>query len=133
MIVVDANLLLAAVLPSAVAETAEAVLRRDARWAAPRLWRSEVANALAVQVQHRGLRIDDAVLALRRAADLVRARECDVDMEVVLELSTLSRCTACDCEYVAAAKRLGVPLVTGDVALLRAFPDLAIAPATFAT
>ena len=31
-----------------------------------------------------------------------------------------------DCEFVALAKQTGIPLVTEDAALLRAFPDIAM-------
>jgi predicted nucleic acid-binding protein len=43
----------------------------------------------------------------------------------VLQLVSTSRCTSYDCEFVAAAQQLGVPLITEDRAILAAFPDLA--------
>jgi predicted nucleic acid-binding protein len=43
----------------------------------------------------------------------------------VLQLVSTSHCSAYDCEFVAAAQLLAVPLVTEDRAILMAFPDLA--------
>jgi predicted nucleic acid-binding protein len=46
-------------------------------------------------------------------------------------LSKESGCTAYDCEFVHIAKELGVPLVTSDKRVLRAFPRLAVSIAEF--
>jgi predicted nucleic acid-binding protein len=46
-----------------------------------------------------------------------------VSAERVLGLVARSTCTAYDCEYVALAQELAVPLVTADKQVLRAFPD----------
>ena len=48
-----------------------------------------------------------------------------VASEQVLQLATSSRCSAYECEFVAAAPQLGVPLVSEDRAIVAAFPDLA--------
>jgi predicted nucleic acid-binding protein len=50
----------------------------------------------------------------------------------VLTLATRSRCSAYDCEFVAVAQDLGVPLVTTDRQVLRAFPSVAVRPEAFA-
>lgn len=42
-----------------------------------------------------------------------------------------SRCSANDCELVALAEELGVPLVTSDRQVLAEFPDLARSPEAF--
>ena len=52
-------------------------------------------------------------------------REEVVRSERVLQLVASSRCSAYDCECVAAAQQLGVPLITADRALLEAFPAVA--------
>ncbi|MDQ5915459.1 MAG: VapC toxin family domain ribonuclease, partial [Pseudomonadota bacterium] len=42
-------------------------------------------------------------------------------------------CSGYDCEFVALAKRIGAPLVSGDKRLIAAFPETVIAIETFAT
>ncbi|HEV8408250.1 MAG TPA: hypothetical protein VGQ34_09990, partial [Sphingomicrobium sp.] len=44
----------------------------------------------------------------------------------VLEIAASSGLSAYDCEFVALAQSLAVPLVTQDRAVLKAFPDLAM-------
>lgn len=56
----------------------------------------------------------------------------DVATTDVLRLVDASGHSASDCEYVALAKRLSVPLVTGDQRLPRLFPVTAVLLEDFA-
>ncbi|NLH43945.1 MAG: type II toxin-antitoxin system VapC family toxin [Planctomycetes bacterium] len=49
----------------------------------------------------------------------------------VLALAAASACSAYDCEFVALAKDLNLPLVTADKQILTQFPDVAVSLATF--
>ena len=71
--------------------------------------------------------MEAALVALRSAEEVIGGREYRVSSEQVLELAVSSKCTAYDCEYVALAQDLGVPLVTTDKQILRAFPKTAVA------
>jgi predicted nucleic acid-binding protein len=62
----------------------------------------------------------------------VQGREYPVDDALALELAVRSPCSARDCEYVALAEALDVPLVTNDRDVLDAFPSRAVRPAAFA-
>jgi len=128
VIIVDANLLVYLFVAGAGSPKAERVLRRDPVWAAPLLWRSEFRNALLGIIRHRGLAREDGVQALREAEAWMRGREYSVLSEHVLDLAITSGCSAYDCEYVAAAEDLGVPLVTSDRQILSAFPRTAVSP-----
>ena len=46
--------------------------------------------------------------------------------EKIIDLIAESDCTAYDCEFVALARQLSIPLVTADKQLLKQFPDCAI-------
>jgi predicted nucleic acid-binding protein len=77
------------------------------------------------------LTLSGAVERMKAAEALIGERTLDVRSEAVLRLANESECTAYDCEYVALAQRLGVPLITYDEPVLEAFPDIALRPSEF--
>ena len=131
MIVADVNLIAYLLLGGPEQSLAQQVLERDAAWAAPLLWRSEFRNVLAAFMRQRGLSVSDAWRAHGLADHLLAGQEFMVPGDRVLALVAASACSAYDCEYVALAEELAVPLVTADRQLLRAFPDRAISPMDF--
>jgi predicted nucleic acid-binding protein len=96
------------------------------------LWRSEFSNVLAMYVRKEILRLEEAYRLIERSRYLMFGREFEIDSYHVLQLATASRCTAYDCEYVALAYALDVPLVTVDRQILAQFPERAIALDVFA-
>ncbi len=122
MIVVDTNVLAYLYLPGPLSAAAEAWLLRDAQWAAPRLWRSELRNVLSTYMRARLLPLDSAISIHRRAEAVLSDGEYDVEGADVLRLAKESGCSAYDCEFVALADFLNVKLVTADAKLCKAFP-----------
>ena len=53
------------------------------------------------------------------------------DLRLVLDLVSRSACIAYDCEFAAVASERGMPLVSADQQLPRAFPAIAISLAEF--
>ncbi len=131
MIVVDTNVIGYLYLSGAYSEQAERALLKDAEWAAPLLWRSELRNVLALYVRKGWLSLEDAVCIMDEAVRLMAGREYAVDSVQVLELVEKSACSAYDCEFVALARDLGVPLVTVDKQILRDFPREAVSLEAF--
>jgi predicted nucleic acid-binding protein len=131
VIVADTNLLGYLLLGGPEASLADRVFRRDPEWAAPVLWRSELRSILAGFMRVRRLATSDAVGVHAEAERLLAGREYAVRASSVLELVVSSPCTAYDCEYVALAQQLSVPLVTWDKEVLHAFPRVAISPSAF--
>ena len=127
MIVVDSNVLAYLYLPTEHTAAAEALLQRDPEWAAPVLWRSEFRNILAGQMRRKTISFEQADALQREAESLLEGAEFEVDSLSVLELVRDSDCSACDCEFVALAMKLGAKLVTLDKKLLRAFPKRTVA------
>lgn len=137
MIVVDAMVVAYGLLPHPqFAPEVDRVRGRDADWVAPPLWRSEMRSTLMQYVRsddpaiaRSDLNLDDAIGVMRKAEAWMQTLA--VRSEAVLALADRSGCSAYDCEYVALADELDVPLVTYDRGVRAAFPDLAVAPTEF--
>lgn len=126
MIVVDTNLIAHFLLPGEHSTAAERVFTKDSSWAAPILWRSEFRNVLAT-LSRRGI-IDPefALTVMEEAERLIDENEFMIDSAEVLALCGRSPCSAYDCEFVALARQLRIPLVTLDQEILAAFPENAV-------
>jgi predicted nucleic acid-binding protein len=133
MIVVDTNVIAYLYLTGERSGQAEQALRKDAEWAAPLLWRSEMRNVLAQYVRRKQLTSAEAQQIMMEATRLMQHREYAVTSESVLSLAASSNCSAYDCEFVALAMDLNVPLVTTDRQILSAFADIAIPLDDFAS
>ena len=127
MIVVDSNVLAYLYLPGDYTAAAEALLEQDSDWAAPILWRSEFRNILAGYMRRKAITFEQANSLQREAESLLGGAEFEVESLAVLELVRDSDCSAYDCEYVALAHHLKLPVFTADKALLKAFPEVAVA------
>ena len=132
MIVVDTNLLVYLYVQGQRTAESETVLRRDPIWAAPLLWRSEFRNVLIGLVRKRALSVEAATAIVEEAERWLAGHEYSVVSRHVLGLAGQSGCSAYDCEFVALAQDLGIPMVTADRQLLRAFPTVAVSLASFA-
>jgi predicted nucleic acid-binding protein len=130
MIVADTNLITYLLVEGPMLNLAEQVLRQDPDWTAPALWRSEFRNVLAGFMRRGQLSLENAQEYWRQADSLILTAEPEPATEpasiAVLELAHGSGCTAYDCEFVALARNLGIPLVTSDKQVLAAFPKVAL-------
>ena len=78
-----------------------------------------------MKMRHEGLPLENALGTIRDAEEQMYDRERFIDPEQVMQLVAASTCTAYDCEFVALAQELRVPLVTTDNQILRDFPQIA--------
>ncbi len=122
MIVVDTNLIAYAVLPGERTRAALALAERDPEWVAPSLWRHELRNVLATLMRVRRLSLQRAVAAFAAAEALVTDATVAPSTEECLRLAARGRVSAYDAEFVFVAEAAGLPLVTADRRLARAFP-----------
>lgn len=131
MIVVDTNVIGYLFLSSEQSLSAEQALKKDSEWAAPVLWRSELRNVLALYLRKNLVTLQQAQSIMNSALELMRGREYEVSSYEVLRLASESKCSAYDCEFIAAANDLKVSLVTVDRKLLREFPSVAVSLNSF--
>lgn len=131
MIVVDTNIIGYLYLTSPHSTQAERVLLNDPEWVAPLLWRSELRNVLALYVRKKHLSLTQVQRIMEEALHLMHGREYEAPSHQVLALAAASTCSAYDCEFIALAEDLNVPLVTADKQICNEFPDVAVGLAEF--
>jgi len=124
VIVVDTNVISYLYLSGARSEQAERLLSIDPHWCAPVLWRSEFRSVLSQYLRKNLLTFDEVLLILEQAEDLLSDDEYEVPSAHVMQMVNSSDCSSYDCEFVALAGYLGVPLITVDKKLLREFPGI---------
>jgi predicted nucleic acid-binding protein len=122
VIVVHTNLIAYAVLPGERTKAALALAERDPDWVAPVLWRHELRNVLATLMRVQRLPRGRALAAFAAAEALVTDATVEPSTEDCLQLAAKGRVSAYDAEFVLVAEAAGLPLVTADRRLARAFP-----------
>jgi len=125
MIVVDTNIIAYLYLSGERSHQSEQLLSLDSHWCVPGLWRSEFRNVLSRYLRKRLLTFEAVLLILEQAEDLLSDDEYEVPSAHVMQMVNSSACSSYDCEFVALASYLGVPLVTADKRILREFPKVA--------
>jgi predicted nucleic acid-binding protein len=132
VIVVDSNVVAYCWVNGPLTALAQRVRVKDPDWHAPILWRSEMRSILTGYLRDGSLTGPQVVRIMEAAEDALAGREHLVPSAPVLETAGKSRLSAYDCEFVALASVLSVPLVTADKAILKAFPDRALTMEAFA-
>jgi len=131
VIIADTNLIVYLLVRGQHTGEAEAVYRKDPKWGAPRLWRSEFRNVLMLYLRRKLIGMEEALETLEQAERLMGGQEFEAESSHVLRLAATSGCSAYDCEFVALAHDLGVPLVTSDRALIAKFKPAVVSMRTF--
>ena len=90
------------------------------------MWRSEFRSVLAMYIRQGKLTPEKAMEFMTEAEILMQGEEYQVDSGRIIKLIDSSKCSAYDCEFVALAQNLGVPLITSDKQIINEFPETAI-------
>lgn len=126
MIVVDANILLYAMIECDATPLTQELKNKDPDWRAPPLLIHEVLNVLVTQERRGTLALDQCRELLRGATAFMGAASIAVDVELALAIAVRHRITGYDAQYVALAQQLDVILVTEDRKLREAAPGIAL-------
>ncbi len=126
MIVVDTNIIAYLYISGEKSLQAEQLLTLDSRWCAPVLWRSEFRSVLTQYLRKDILGLNDILIIIQQAEKLLDNNEYKISSSRIMELVNSSNCSAYDCEFVALAQHLDIPLITVDKKILREFPKVAM-------
>lgn len=126
MIVVDTNVIAYLLLGGEKTPRARSIFERDSKWAAPLLWRSEFRSVLAMFIRRGKLTPEKAMEFMTEAEILLQGEEYQVDSGRIMKLIDSSKCSAYDCEFIALAQHLDIPLITSDKQILDEFSDTAV-------
>ena len=124
MIVVDTNIISYFYISGEKSQQAEQLLSADYHWNAPILWRSEFRSVLSQYLRKNILAFDEILLIIQQAEKLLTDNEFEIPSAHIMQLVSSSNCSAYDCEFVALAQYLDVPLITEDKKVLREFPSI---------
>ena len=124
--VVDANIISYLYISGDRSQQSEDLLSFDFNWVAPILWRSEFRNVLAQYLRKNLLNMDEVLLIIQQAEELLTDHEYEISSAHIMQLVNSSQCSAYDCEFVALAQYLDVPLITTDKMIFNEFPNIAI-------
>ena len=123
MIVVDSNIVAYYWVNGPLTQIARRVQTKDSEWHVPMLWRSEMRSVLTGYLRDGSLSAGQITRLMAAAEESFVGREHIVPSDKVFQIAGETRLSAYDCEFAALASTLGVPLVTADKAVLKAFPD----------
>ncbi|MBV1916077.1 MAG: type II toxin-antitoxin system VapC family toxin [Pseudomonadales bacterium] len=126
MIVVDTNIIAYLYISGDKSLQAERLLTTDPHWCAPVLWRSEFRSVLAQYLRKDILSLSSVLMIIQQAENLLDNSEYKISSSMIMELVTSSNCSAYDCEFVALAQYLDIPLITADKKIVREFPKFAM-------
>ena len=131
MIVVDSNVIAYCWVNGPLTSVAQRVRAKDPDWHVPILWRSEMRSILTGYLRDGSLTGPHIARIMGEAEGALAGAEHLLPSSRVFEIAGRSRLSAYDCEFVALASALAVPLVTADKAVLKAFPDNAVTMEAF--
>ena len=132
MIVVDSNVIAYCWVNGPLTQLAQRVRVKDPDWHVPILWRSEMRSILTGYLRDGSLNGPQVARIMEAAEDALAGSEHLVPSASVFEIAGKSRLSAYDCEFVALAAVLSVPLVTADKIVLKAYPEQASTMDSFA-
>jgi hypothetical protein len=131
MIVVSTDVVVALYLPGEASNLAEGVLKRDAAWCSPMLWRTLFPHYLTQPLRSGQVTPDLVRLMLEEAKLLFLGREFPAPVEDNMNFVLNSNCSAFIAPFLGLANGLSIPLVTFDMEAVHAFPEIAISASDF--
>jgi predicted nucleic acid-binding protein len=131
MIVIEANILIYALIECDNSRMIPQLREKDADWRTTGLCLHETLNVLAT-FQRRGLlTLEQCQELLKSANRFISVAQCEVNIEASLAVAAKYGITGYDAQYVALAQNLAVPLITEDRKLRHAVPGIGVSMQEF--
>lgn len=131
MIVIDANILIYALIECDNSHWIPKLRAKDADWRTTGLCLHEVLNVLVTYHRRGLLTLDQCKELLGHANRFIAVAQCEVDMEEALLVAATYGSTGYDAQYVSLAQNLAAPLITEDRKLRQAVPGVGISMQEF--
>ena len=126
MIIIDANILIYALIESEQTPLVNQLRQKDADWRTAPLCLHEVLNVLATYQRRGILTLQQCRELLNHAERFIQVAQNEVDMDAALVVASEYAVSGYDAQYVALAQSLNVPLITEDRKLRQAVPAVAV-------
>lgn len=126
MIVVDANILIYALIESQYTPLVDQLRLKEPDWRTTALCLHEVVNVLATYQRRSILTLAQCRELLAYAQSFIEVAQCEVGMDAVLTAAAEYKVTGYDAQYVVLAKSLNLSLITEDRKLRLAAPEVAV-------
>ncbi len=131
MIVIDANILIYALIESDNSRLIPKLRSKDADWRTTELCQHETLNVLATYQRRGVLTLEQCRELLKHVNRFIKVAQCKVDMEASLSVAAKYGITGYDAQYVALAQSLAIPLITEDRKLRQAVPKVGVSMQEF--
>lgn len=114
MIVVDTDILSYYLLEGARTAQAHRLKELDGDWRAPQLWRAEFVSVVHKNLKAKFISLPKAHEILAAAGTVFGGIDMPVEMPSVLDIAVATGASTYDAHFLALARRIGRPLVTGE-------------------
>lgn len=131
MIVIDANILIYALIECDNSRLIPQLKAKDADWRTTELCRHETLNVLATYQRRGVLTLAQCQELLNHASRFIAHAQCEVNAATALDIAALHGISAYDAQYVALAASLSVPLTSEDRKLRQAVPEIVLSMQQF--
>ena len=126
MIVIDANILIYALIECDNSRLIPHLRAKDADWRTTELCRHETLKRVGdLSTARRILTLPQCQELLNHANRFITHALCEVNLAAALEIAALHRISGYEAQYVALAVSLSVPLISEDRKLQQVVPNIA--------
>lgn len=131
MIVIDANILIYALIECDNSRLIPQLREKDADWRTTELCRHEILNVLTTYQRRGVLSLAQCRELLSYANQFLAQAQCEVNFAASLDTAAKHGISGYDAQYVALATNLSIPLISEDRKVRQAVPEIVMSMQQF--